>query len=81
MQSPTDWPPRGASLVVNDLNADAAEQTAAALRAAGHAAWAVPGDVASSQDVRGIVAAALDRYGQHPRSHQQCGRPPPYPGH
>ena len=53
----------GASLVVNDLNADAAEQTAAALRAAGHAAWAVPGDVASSQDVRGIVAAALDRYG------------------
>lgn len=53
----------GASLVVNDVNAAAAEQTAAALRAAGHTALAVPGDVASSEDVRGIVAATLDRYG------------------
>ena len=53
----------GASLVINDVNAAAAEQTAAALRAAGHTALAVPGDVASSEDVRGIVAATLDRYG------------------
>ena len=53
----------GASLVVNDVNAAAAEQTAAALRAAGHTALAVPGDVASSEEVRGIVAATLDRYG------------------
>ncbi len=53
----------GASLVVNDVNAAAAEQTAAALRAAGHAASSVPGDVASSQDVYGIVAATLERYG------------------
>ena len=53
----------GVSIVVNDVNAAAAEQTAAALRAAGHAACAAPGDVASSEDVRGIVAATLDRYG------------------
>ena len=53
----------GASVVVNDVNAAAAEQTADSLRAAGRAALAVPGDVGSSQDVRGIVAAALDRYG------------------
>ena len=53
----------GASVVVNDVNPAAAEQTAAALRAAGHTALAVPGDVASSEDVRGIVAATLDRYG------------------
>ena len=53
----------GASLVVNDVNVAAAEQTADALSAAGYAASAVPGDVASSEDVRGIVAAALDRYG------------------
>ena len=53
----------GASVVVNDVNPAAAEQTAAALRAAGHPALAVPGDVASSQDVCGIVAATLDRYG------------------
>ena len=53
----------GASVVVNDVNPAAAEQTAAALRAAGHPALAVPGDVASSEEVRGIVAATLDRYG------------------
>ncbi len=53
----------GARLVVNDVNAAAAEQTAAALSAAGHAALAVPGDVGSSQDVRGIVETTLDRYG------------------
>ncbi len=53
----------GASLVVNDVNAAAAEQAAAALRSAGHAASAVPGDVASSQDVRGIVEATLAHYG------------------
>ena len=45
------------------MNAAAAEQTAGALRADGHAAWAVPGDVASSQDVRVVVEATLDRYG------------------
>ncbi len=53
----------GASLVVNDVNAAAAEQAAAALRSAGHAASAVPGDVALSQDVRGIVEATLAHYG------------------
>ncbi len=53
----------GASLVINDVNAAAAVCSAAALRAAGHTALAVPGDVASSEDVRGIVAATLDRYG------------------
>ena len=53
----------GASIVVNDMNAAAAERTADSLRAAGHTALAVPGDVASSEEVRGIVAATLDRYG------------------
>ena len=53
----------GASLVVNDVNAAAAERTAESLQEAGHAASAVPGDVASSQDVDCIVEATLDRYG------------------
>ena len=53
----------GASVVVNDVNAAAAEQTADSLRAAGRTALAVPGDVGSSQDVRGIVETTLDRYG------------------
>ena len=53
----------GASVVVNDVNAAAAERTADSLRSAGHAASAVPGDVASSEDVCGIVEATLDRYG------------------
>ena len=53
----------GARLVVNDLNASSAERTASSLVADGHEAFAAPGDVASSADVRRMVEGALERYG------------------
>ncbi len=54
---------RGASLVVNDINAGPAERTAAELRSAGASAIAAPGDVTSKADVDRMVAAALDEFG------------------
>lgn len=52
----------GAQLVVNDLAADAAERTAADIRAGGGEAIAVGGNVASKGDVERVVKAAVDRY-------------------
>ncbi|MAG36484.1 MAG: 2-hydroxycyclohexanecarboxyl-CoA dehydrogenase [Dehalococcoidia bacterium] len=52
----------GASLVLNDVNAEAAEEAATEIRSGGHEALAAQGDVASSQDVRRVVDATLDRY-------------------
>ena len=54
---------RGAALVVNDINAGPAEQTAAELRSSGTEAVAAPGDVTSKADVDRMVAAALDSFG------------------
>ena len=54
---------RGAALVVNDINAGPAEQTAAELRSSGTKAVAAPGDVTSKADVDRMVAAALDGFG------------------
>ena len=53
----------GARLIVNDLNADAAQRTAALIAESGGEAHASPGDVTSSADVRRVVDSALERYG------------------
>jgi NAD(P)-dependent dehydrogenase (short-subunit alcohol dehydrogenase family) len=52
----------GARLVVNDLNADAAERTASSIVTDGGEAFAVPGDVVSSAEVRRMVEVTLERY-------------------
>ena len=54
----------GASVVINDINAEAAARAASELSAQGHAALAVPGDVTSGKDVGRLMASAADRYGE-----------------
>ena len=54
----------GASVVINDINAEAAARAASDLQALGHAALAVPGDVTSGRDVGRLVARAVDHYGE-----------------
>ena len=53
----------GARLVVNDLSLATAGRTAESIASNGGEAFAVAADVTSSQDVRRIVDAALERYG------------------
>ena len=53
----------GARLVINDVNPDAAERTAALIAESGGEAHASPGDVTSGADVRRMVATASDKYG------------------
>ncbi len=53
----------GALLVVNDVDAGSAEQTASAIREAGGQAVSVPGDVTSKSDVDRMVTVAEDLYG------------------
>ena len=53
----------GAKLVVNDLDAASADRVADRVRSAGSDAIAAPGDVSSGEDVKGMVAAALQRFG------------------
>jgi 3-oxoacyl-[acyl-carrier protein] reductase len=54
----------GARVLVNDLDADPAEETAAAVRAAGGEAEAFPGDVAAPDFGARAIAALLDRFGR-----------------
>ena len=54
----------GASVVINDINAEAAARAASEMSAQGHAALAVPGDVTSAKDVGRLMASAADRYGE-----------------
>ena len=54
----------GASVVINDINAEAAARAASDLHALGHAALAVAGDVTSGQDVGRVVARAVEHYGE-----------------
>ena len=54
----------GASVVINDINAEAAERAASDLRVLGQAALAMPGDVTSGQDVGRLVARAVGHYGE-----------------
>jgi 3-oxoacyl-[acyl-carrier protein] reductase len=53
----------GASIVVADINADAAESVAAELRAAEGEAIAVPTDVTSQDATEAMVRATLERFG------------------
>ena len=54
---------RGACLVVNDLNGQAAEQTAGQLRSSGAEAVAIAGSVTDAADVRRMVEQAVERFG------------------
>lgn len=54
----------GASVLLADLNGEAAEMIAKELREAGHDAVAAAVDVSVDADVRGAVAAAVERWGR-----------------
>lgn len=54
---------RGAKVVVNDLNADAAARVAGELRESGAEALAVPGNVVHKADVERMVAQADEQFG------------------
>jgi NAD(P)-dependent dehydrogenase (short-subunit alcohol dehydrogenase family) len=53
----------GASVVVNDINREAAERTVAEIAALGARAIADTGDITAYADAGGIVRAALDAFG------------------
>ena len=53
----------GARVVINDLDPATAERTVEGIASNGGDALAVPADVTSTQEVRRIVDAALERYG------------------
>ncbi len=52
-----------AQVVVNDLDAEEAEQTVARIRAQGGEAFAVPGDITAAEFPETLISAALDGYG------------------
>jgi 3-oxoacyl-[acyl-carrier protein] reductase len=54
---------RGAALVINDVNAEAAQAVAAEIERAGGAALAVGGDVSDEAQVAALVAATVARFG------------------
>lgn len=54
----------GAKVIVNDLNGDAAKRVAGGIAQQGGQATANKGDVTSSKDVKAMIQAALDSYGQ-----------------
>jgi len=53
----------GARIIVNDLNADAAQHTVALITESGGEAHGSPGDVTSSADVGRLVDSASEQYG------------------
>ena len=53
----------GCRIVVSDINADNARETASLLAAAGHEAIAVTADVTSERDVETLAAAAAQAFG------------------
>jgi NAD(P)-dependent dehydrogenase (short-subunit alcohol dehydrogenase family) len=55
---------RGAAVVVNDLDGDAAESVVAELQAAGGQARADGGDIATEEGAAGLVAAAVGGFGR-----------------
>ncbi len=54
----------GACVVVNDLRAEAAEETADSIRSASGEAATAPGDVSSEDDVRQIISVAREAFGE-----------------
>jgi NAD(P)-dependent dehydrogenase (short-subunit alcohol dehydrogenase family) len=63
----------GACVVVNDVDATTAAETAKLVGAGGGEAIAVPGDVAVASDVDDLVAAAVDRFGRIDVMHNNAG--------
>ncbi len=53
----------GAKVLANDLSLEAAKRTVADLKGQGHEALAHAGDVSATDDVRGMVDLALERFG------------------
>ena len=54
----------GASVVINDVDAEAAARAASGLQALGYAAHAVHGDVTSGHDVGRLMSQAVEQYGE-----------------
>ncbi|PSJ65259.1 SDR family NAD(P)-dependent oxidoreductase [Kumtagia ephedrae] len=54
----------GAIVAVNDVKAETAERTVAAIKAAGGRALAIPGDVASKEVAQACVAETIERHGR-----------------
>ena len=54
---------RGATVVINDVSAEAAQKVALDLNASGGTAIAVPADVSRGADVRRMVAQVVERFG------------------
>ncbi len=54
----------GARVIVNDINAEAGERVAQAIRDAGGDAQFFQADVTSSADVRAMIAMTVDRHGR-----------------
>src|SRR4051794_38061165 len=63
----------GATVVIADLRAGLAEQTAEEIRESGGEALAVETDVTSQTDLDQLVAATLDRFGRIDILHNNAG--------
>jgi NAD(P)-dependent dehydrogenase (short-subunit alcohol dehydrogenase family) len=63
----------GARIVASDVNPETGEAVASAIRDAGGEAVAVPADVASLDDVKGLMAATADTYGRLDVLHNNAG--------
>jgi NAD(P)-dependent dehydrogenase (short-subunit alcohol dehydrogenase family) len=63
----------GARVIVSDLIANTAEETARQIRADGGTAIAVACDVSSENEVRALVTAAVEAFGQLDAAHNNAG--------
>ena len=66
----------GAAVVVNDVNAEAGEGVAAAIRAAGGKAQFIPGDVRSTDQVERLYAEAKRAFGRITTLYNNAGVSP-----
>ena len=55
---------QGARVVISDIDSAVAQETAASIQADGGTALAVPCDVTRADDIKALVAATVDAYGQ-----------------
>lgn len=63
----------GARVVASDINLEAAEQTRALIVSSGGQALALRADVTRGQDVKALVAYALDKFGALHLAHNNAG--------